>query len=110
MKIICWCPSFIWLQYMSCMYYWELRRQHWHILLRLWSWVGCCGNTANLQIFSLSWDTSYPDWSFPWFFLFCPCKCQNNLSLKLQVLPSKSFPGDNIGIFFSTMTLSRMLW
>jgi hypothetical protein len=67
--------------------------------VKIWTfiWKSCSSN--------LNWDTSYTD-GFLWFSSVHPGRCQGSTSVRLQPLPSKSFPNYCSSIILPFDTIS----
>lgn len=54
---------------------------------------------------NIGWGTGFPDWNFSSFFSVPPGECQNNISIRPRLFPSKFFP-TNLSTYHLILYLS----
>jgi hypothetical protein len=59
---------------------------------------------------NLSWETSYPDWGYSWFYLVPPGKSWNSTSIRPWPLPSKPFPTHHSSIIIPSGIIQSQFW
>lgn len=59
---------------------------------------------------NLSWETSYPDWGYSWFFLVLPGKSWNIISIRPWPLSSKSFLTHDSSIIIPSGIIQSQYW